>query len=81
MAQWGAENCLGEGEHAATLLEKSSGLPFAKLELKTIDGQIVDPGRLAMTLDRFPVARPAAADSQAGARSSASSRRAKVSPT
>jgi DNA-binding HxlR family transcriptional regulator len=54
MAQWGEENCFAPGEPALLLLEKSSAQPFAKIELKTIDGQPIDPRRLEMVLGGDP---------------------------
>lgn len=50
MSQWGEEHCFASGESAPVLLEKSSARPFAKLEIKTIDGQVCEPSELFMTL-------------------------------
>lgn len=56
MSQWGEEHCFASGESAPTLLEKSSSQPFAKLELKTIDGQVFEPSVLSMVLKISPSA-------------------------
>jgi DNA-binding HxlR family transcriptional regulator len=48
--QWGEENCFQPGEFGAVLVDQASGQPLAKLEITTIDGQVLGPHEFRMAV-------------------------------
>jgi len=48
--QWGEENCFEPGELGVSLVEKATGQPLARLEIRTADGRPVDSQGLRMGL-------------------------------
>jgi DNA-binding HxlR family transcriptional regulator len=48
--QWGEENCFQPGELDFGLADAASGQMLAKMEIKTVDGRILEPHQLEMTL-------------------------------
>ncbi|RDK11950.1 winged helix-turn-helix transcriptional regulator [Cupriavidus lacunae] len=49
LRQWGTESCFSSGEARESLIETKTGLPVARLEVRSQDGRIVTAADLRLT--------------------------------
>jgi DNA-binding HxlR family transcriptional regulator len=52
--QWGETHCFQANDQAPLLVDRATGQPLARLELRTIDGRAVSPKELQMGLVERP---------------------------